>query len=65
MGKEESMSLGTTYIFCDNCKCPIFYGENCCPDCMRPVGYPQKKNVETMRETKKRFDLRFWKRFKQ
>ena len=54
------MSIGTTYIFCNNCKCPIFYGENRCPDCMRPVRYSEKKNIET----KQRFDLRFWKRFK-
>lgn len=25
------------YIICPRCKCPIFRGEKCCPDCLLPV----------------------------
>ena len=29
---------GIDYIICPRCKCPIFRGEHCCPDCGYEVG---------------------------
>ena len=31
--------MSRNVIICPRCKCTIFYGERCCPDCLLTVSY--------------------------